>query len=69
MVNLHAHGGIYNQHTRGIKLRNVIGTHEDVVISDNQSTKHRVTLFNNMVITRFSETVGMEYHRAIRQQI
>ena len=44
---------LYYQHTRGIKLRNVFDTHAVVVISISQLTKHRVTLFYDVVLTRF----------------
>ena len=49
IVCLQAHNGIHFQHTRGIKLSVVFGTLCFVVISDNQSTKHRVTLFHYVV--------------------
>ena len=41
--------GIHVQHSRGIILRIVFDTHLLVVISDCQSTKHRVTLFRYVV--------------------
>ena len=43
--------GIRIQHSCGIKFRNVFDLHADVVISDSQSTKHRVTLFHYVVQT------------------
>ena len=44
--------GIQFQHTRGIILRVVFGTQSTVVISISQSTKHRVTLFRNVVLAQ-----------------
>ena len=41
--------GTRTQHSRDIKLRIVFDTHLFVVISDCQSTKHRVTLFRYVV--------------------
>ena len=52
MVSLHAHNGIYYQHTRVIILYIVFDLQLIVVVSTSQSTKHRVTLFYNVVLAR-----------------
>ena len=52
MVSLQAHNGIRNQHSRDIKLCDVLGKQLMVVISDSQSTKHRVTLFHYVVFAQ-----------------
>ena len=49
MISLHAHNGIQIQHTRDIKLRIAIDLQSLMVVSDSQSTKHRVTLFHYVV--------------------
>ena len=41
--------GYIFQHTRGIILRIVFGKQSLMVVSDSQSTKHRVTLFHYVV--------------------
>lgn len=46
LISLHAHFGELLQHTRGINSAFVIDLQSNVVISDSQSTKHRVTLFH-----------------------
>ena len=58
-VGLQAHNGTHFQHTRGIKLRIVFGKHADVVISGNQSTKHRVTLFLHVVSSPVAPPTSM----------
>ena len=44
---------------RGIILRNVLGTQSYVVISDDQSTKHRVTLFLYVVSSPIAPPISI----------
>jgi len=59
MVSLQAHNGYTYLRNRGIKLRNVFGTQSSVVISDDQSTKHRVTLFLYVVSSPIAPPTSM----------
>ena len=64
MVSLHAHNGIYYQHTRVIILYIVFDLQLIVVVSTSQSTKHRVTLFPYVVLSspNNSHLVGLNGH-------
>lgn len=59
MISPHAHDGIRFQHTRDIKLRIVFDLQLIVVISDSQSTKHRVTLFHYVVSIHIALPISM----------
>ena len=50
MVSLQAHNGVRKQHSRDINSALSLVSNLLVVISDDQSTKHRVTLFRYVVI-------------------
>lgn len=52
--------GIRIQHSRDIKLRIVFDLQLIVVISDSQSTKHRVTLFRYVVSSPAAPPTSMD---------